>query len=152
MSTSVHTSLSLGGGDNEADKKERNIGEVSRTSLSLSLPPPPSFCLQAEGSVSSNATSIWDQYRHCPGGASGDVVSSLDTTRCEDDPPSIVVPAGVDPGKFLEAQLKRVSNRGIVGPKKVRKKNHTCASVCVCVCVLSTSELSHPSPKKNLSS
>ncbi len=42
----------------------------------------------------------------------------FDYPRCEDDPPAVVFPAGVDPGKFLEEQLRRIRSRG-VGPKRI---------------------------------
>ena len=68
--------------------------------------------------MNSSVSSIWDQYRQ-RGGAGDETTLSVDTTEASgDDPHTIVIPAGVDPGKFLEESLRmRRNNR--IGPKLV---------------------------------
>jgi len=60
--------------------------------------------------ASSSSGSTWDAYRTA--GGSSVVADEAANT--------IVVPAGVDPGKFLEEQLRRVKNSGM-GPKRVKR-------------------------------
>jgi len=56
----------------------------------------------------SSESSFWDEYR----------TSETDGNKSGNS--TIVVPAGIDPGKYLEEQLKKVRNLGI-GPKQVPK-------------------------------
>lgn len=66
-------------------------------------------------SVQSSSASIWDSYRAGDDNAS----ASEDNSAARGDAPAtIVVPGGIDTGKFLEEQLRHVVNHG-VGPRQV---------------------------------